>query len=69
MAVGSRGSRPLVLDGRHFRWRCEFNEPLEVSSVAFAEGRITTPDRLIVRPVEGPHRLLSATGPPAAGRW
>lgn len=57
----------MVLDGRHFRWRCEFNDPLEVPSVAFAAGRITTPDRLIIRPVEGPHRLLSVTWPPCRG--
>ena len=56
-----------MLDGRHFRWRCELNDLLEVSPVAFAEGRVTTPDRLIVRPVEGPHRLLSVIWAPCNG--
>jgi hypothetical protein len=67
MAVGKRGTRPLVLDGRPFRWRCEFNDPLEIFSAAFAAGRIATPDRLIVRPVDGPHRLLSVTWAPCRG--
>jgi hypothetical protein len=67
MAIGKRGSRPLVLDGRHFRWRCEFNDPLEIFSVAFTEGRITTPDRLIVRPVDGPHRVLAVAWAPCKG--
>jgi hypothetical protein len=56
-----------VLNGRHFRWRCEFNDPLEICSVAFTEGRITTSDRLIVRPVDGPHRVLAVAWAPCKG--
>ena len=67
MAVGKRGTRPLVLDGRHFRWRCDFNHPFEVPSVAYREGRITSPDRLIIRPMDGPHKLLTVTWTPCHG--
>ena len=67
MAVGKRRTRPLVVGGRRYRWRCEFNHPQEVSSVAWIEGRITTPDRLLVRPEDGAHRQLTVTWPPCSG--
>ena len=68
MAVGKRRTRPLVLDGRRFRWRCDFrHHPAEKGSVAWSEGRISTPDRLFVRPEDGPHRLLTVSWPPCDG--
>jgi hypothetical protein len=67
MAVGKRRTRPLVFGSRRFRWRCDFNDPREKSSVAWHEGRITTPDRLLVRPEDGPHRVLTVSWPPCCG--
>lgn len=67
MAIGKKRTRPLTLDGRQFRWRCDFNHPAEEFSTAMAEGRITTPDRLRVRPVDGPHQLLTVNWPPCQG--
>lgn len=62
MATGKRGTRPLSLGGRQFRWRCAFNHPLETFSVGYAErGGSWQPDSLVVRPVEGPHRKLTVT--------
>jgi hypothetical protein len=67
MAVGKGRTRPLVIGGRRFRWRCEFNHPAEKLSVAWAEERIITLDRLFVRPEDGPHRLLTVSWPPCEG--
>lgn len=64
MAPGRRGTRRITIDGRHFRWRCEFNEPLERFSVGYAKhGDTWRPDRLLVRPEDGAHRLLAVTWP------
>lgn len=68
MATGKRGTRPLSLGGRRFRWRCEFHHPLEVHSVGYAErGTSWPPDALVVRPEDGPHRLLTVTWPACTG--
>ena len=67
MAVGKRRPRSLTVNGRRFRWRCEFHDPAERYSVAMAEGRITSPDRLVIRPESCPHRLLTVSWPPCHG--
>ena len=67
MAIGKRRTRPLVMKGLHFRWRCEFNEPLDQFSVAFKEGRIASPDQLIIRPTDESHQLLTVTWAPCRG--
>lgn len=68
MATGKKRTRPLALDGRRFRWRCEFNDPLEAFSVGYAErGGAWPPDTLVVRPEDGPHRLLTVTWPACKG--
>ena len=67
MAVGKRSTRPIYVKGQRFRWRCQFNEPLERFSVAMAEGRMTSPDRLLVRPEASPHLLLTVSWPPCRG--
>jgi hypothetical protein len=62
MAIGKRGTRPLSLDGREFRWRCDFSAPYEMASSGYAsEGASWPPDTLVVRPVDGPHRRLTVT--------
>jgi hypothetical protein len=68
MAIGKRRTRPLSLDGQQFRWRCDFSLPMEMTTAAYArEGESWQPDTLIVRPVEGPHRLLTVTWPACKG--
>ncbi|QDV35129.1 hypothetical protein [Tautonia plasticadhaerens] len=68
MADHWRGYRLLVLGGRRFRWTCSFNEPLDVHSRAYAEhGGSWPPDRLLVRPEDGPHRLLAVEWPACRG--
>jgi hypothetical protein len=68
MAIGKRRTRPLSLGGQHFRWRCDFSLPVEMASAAYAtEGASWQTDTLIVRPVDGPHRLLTVTWPACNG--
>src|SRR5205823_4524663 len=68
MAVGRRSTRRMTVEGRSFRWRCDFNEPLERFSVSYAKrGETWRPDSLVVRPEEGPHRLLTVTWPACQG--
>jgi hypothetical protein len=68
MAVGRRRTRRLCVDGRCFRWRCDFNEPLEKFSVGYAKrGTSWRPDTLVIRPEDGPHRLLTVTWPACQG--
>jgi hypothetical protein len=55
------------MDGQCFRWRCEFHYPAERASTAWSEGRITSPDRLIVRPENSPHNSLTVSWPPCCG--
>ena len=64
MAVGKRRTRPIVVDGRPFRWRCEVNDSLEMLSVAKGKANLHLPDRLIVRPEEGAHQILTVSWPP-----
>jgi hypothetical protein len=68
MAVGKRRTRRLTANGRHFRWRCDFNEPLERFSAGYAERGMTwRPDRLLVRPEDAPHYLLTVAWPACHG--
>ncbi len=68
MAVGKGRTRPLMVQGCRFRWRCEFNEPSEKFSVDYARNGTTwKPDKLVVRPENGPHRLLNVTWPACQG--
>jgi hypothetical protein len=68
MAVGKRRTRRLTVAGRCFRWRCEFSEPAERFSVSYAAcGESWAPDRLVLRPEEEPHRLLTVTWPACHG--
>jgi hypothetical protein len=68
MAVGKRRTRRLTVEGHSFRWRCEFSEPAERFSVSYAErGGSWAPDRLLIRPEEDPHRLLTVTWPACHG--
>jgi hypothetical protein len=62
MALGKRRTRRLTVNARCFRWRCDFNGPYERFSISYAKrGSTWAPDSLIVRPEEGPHRLLTVT--------
>lgn len=68
MATGKRRTRRLTAHGRAFRWRCDFNEPLERFSVGYAQrGHTWRPDTLVIRPEDGPHRLLTVTWPACLG--
>jgi hypothetical protein len=67
MAVGKRRTRALAIDGQSFRWKCQFNHPAEQFSKAWSEGRITQPDRLIIRPEDEPHKLLTVCWPACRG--
>jgi hypothetical protein len=67
MAIGKRRTRSLSIDGQRFRWRCDFNEPAEKFSAAWSEGHITQPDRLLIRPDEAPHKLLTVCWPACGG--
>src|SRR4051794_9893210 len=68
MAVGRRRTRRLLVAGCYFRWRCDFNEPLERFSADYAKhGTTWRPDVLVIRPEDGPHRLLSVTRPACQG--
>ncbi|OAI52553.1 hypothetical protein AYO44_16570 [Planctomycetaceae bacterium SCGC AG-212-F19] len=68
MAVGKRSMRRITVEGHTFHWRCAFNEPLEKFSVSFAKnGETWSPDCLLIRPGEGPHRLLTVTWPACHG--
>ena len=68
MANNWRGYRPLTLDGRRLRWTCSFHHTSEVSSTGYAErGASWSPDRLLVRPEDGPHRLLTVSWPACRG--
>jgi hypothetical protein len=66
MATGQRRTRPFSLDGRRFRWRCEFTFPAEMFSRGFAEASWTA-DALVIRPEDGPHRRLTVTWPACKG--
>jgi hypothetical protein len=62
MATGRRRTRILTVGDRQFLWRCDLSHPAEVHSVGYAErGASWPPDRLIVRPEDGPHRCLTVT--------
>jgi hypothetical protein len=64
MAVGKRRTRRLDVNGVSFRWRCDFHEPADQFSSSYAaDGTTWKPDTLVVRPEEGPHRLLTVTWP------
>jgi hypothetical protein len=68
MATGKRRTRPLSLDGRRFRWRCEFNGQLEMHSVGYQERGASWPaDALVIRPEDGPHRRLTVSWPACKG--
>lgn len=67
MTTGKKRTRPITIAGQHFRWRLEFNDKFDRLSVAWAEGRVTTPDRLLVRPEEAPDKLLTVSWPPCSG--
>jgi hypothetical protein len=68
MATGKRRTRRLTAHGQAFRWRCDFNEPAERFSVGYAQcGQTWRPDSLVIRPEEGPHRLLTVTWPACLG--
>jgi hypothetical protein len=68
MATGKRRTRPLSLDGRRFRWRCEFNDPLELHSAEYEELGASWPaDALVIRPEDGSHRRLTVTWPACKG--
>jgi|GEM_PF-1807781 len=64
MAKRWRGCRLITVNGRRFRWKCDFNEPLDKSSVAYARnGHEWAPDRLIVLLEESPNHVLTVTWP------
>jgi hypothetical protein len=66
--VGKRGTRRITANGSEYRWRCEFNDPAEKFSKAYAEhGKSWSPDILVVRPVDRPYRLLTVTWPACDG--
>lgn len=67
MAVGTRRTRLLVANGRRFRWRCDFAHPTEIASAAFQQGRLKSPDRLLIRPEDAPNELLTVTWPACCG--
>lgn len=68
MATGKRRTRPLSLGNRRFRWRCDFNHPLEAFSTGYRErGAFWSPDTLVIRPEDGPHRRLTVTWPACRG--
>jgi hypothetical protein len=68
MAVGKGRTRLLTINGRCFRWRCDFNEPLDKFSVAYAKhGNTWRPDNLVFRPEDAPHRLLTVAWPACEG--
>jgi hypothetical protein len=68
MARKWKGYRPLVLNGRRFRWVCRFHYPIEVLSVGFAtSGSTWPPDTVVVRPEDHPQSVLSVTWPPCSG--
>ncbi|HEX4608765.1 MAG TPA: hypothetical protein VH092_11230 [Urbifossiella sp.] len=68
MAASWRGYRPIVVDGRRFRWACAFNHPAERGSVGYATHGVSwPPDTLTVRPEDGPHRPLTVTWPACTG--
>jgi hypothetical protein len=67
MAVGKRHARRLTYENQHFRWRCDFHEPLDKFSEAYARhGTSWTPDALLIRPEEQAHRLLTVLWPACA---
>jgi len=64
MARRWRDYRAITVNGLRFRWKCDFSEPGEKFSVAYAEsGHEWEPDRLIVRAEERPHCMLVITWP------
>src|SRR3954471_13258009 len=68
MAVGRGRTRRLTVGAQHFRWRCEFHLPAEKHSVGYAQqGKSWKPDTLLIRPEDGPHRLLAVIWPPCEG--
>jgi hypothetical protein len=68
MAKTRRGYSPLVLDGRRFRWACEFHYPFEIMSAGYARnGSTWRPDTLVIRPEDRPQRLLTVTWPACCG--
>jgi hypothetical protein len=67
MGVSKRRTRPLSIDGHCFRWQCDFSESMVKSSISWSEGRITSPDRLLIRPDDAPHKLLTVCWPPCSG--
>lgn len=68
MAASWRGYRAIVVDGRRFRWACDFHLLGERGSVGYATGGASwSPDALIVRPEDGPHRQLAVTWPACTG--
>ena len=65
MTLGKHKTRPITVEGRRFRWRCDFNHPdLMLSEMAFNYRLNNFPDRLLVRPDDAPHRLLTVSWPP-----
>lgn len=64
MARRWRGYRLITVNGRRFRWKCDFNEPADKFSAAYARsGHEWEPDRLIVLVEENPHDTLTVTWP------
>ncbi len=62
MARNWKGYRPLVVADRRFRWKCDFNHPFEVFSAGYAEdGHAWSSDKLLVRPEDLPHCLLTVS--------
>lgn len=64
MALGKRHTRRITVGKESFRWRCDFNEPLERFSASYAErGTTWAPDQLVIRPEVEPHRQLTVIWP------
>lgn len=68
MARRWRGHKLITVDGQRFRWNCDFGEPADKFSAAYAKsGHEWEPDRLIVRLEERPHHVLTVTWPACSG--